>query len=64
MCGDPGWIKSEAFRGMNALLEILERGKVAVGSEEDLGEIFEGLKVSFGVLREARGRDRFLTLPY
>ena len=61
--GDPGRIEPEAFRGANALLEILQRRQVAVGSDEYLGEIFEGLEMSFGVLREARGRYRFLTLP-
>ena len=61
---DAGWIETEALGRVNALLEILKRGEVAVGTEEDLREIFEGLEVSFGVLREARGRNRFLTLPY
>ena len=39
--GDAMGIEAEPLRRLDALLEILERRKVAVGPEEDLGEIFE-----------------------
>src|SRR6188768_4241424 len=61
--GDAMRIEAEPLRRLDALLEILEGREIAIGSEEDLGEIFEGLEVSLRVLREAGGGYRLLTLP-
>jgi len=36
-------VEAEPLRRLDALLEILEGREIAIGSEEDLGEIFEGL---------------------
>jgi hypothetical protein len=61
--GDARFLESETLGRADALVEILQGRKVAVGAQEDLGEIFEALEMALGILREASGRDRFLTLP-
>jgi hypothetical protein len=35
----------------------------SVSAQEDLGEIFQGLQVSLGILREAGDGNRLLALP-
>src|SRR2546426_3097106 len=61
--GRPGFAEPQALRGLDALVQVLKRREIAVGPKEDLGEIFEALEMTFGILREAGGRNRLLTLP-
>ena len=38
----------QTLRCLDALIQVLERGQIAIRSKEDLGEVFEGLQVPFG----------------